>query len=304
MFCREQTGRRPKSVFLANPLLDSRFDFGEKLGELSVGLERTEEIVLRLLLVGKAADMVFDFLVANDDVVFVGEAFELNHNAGGRRSVDDEDAEEQPDEERECEVSGQPPESREDMRMDEEVVHRPEECPGEREFRADNSTIIEPLVTVIPKSDVRHLEAEHACGILNGCKRHAHHDEQQNFAECRIFRKNAVLGRGDEIENAQSEAVQRKIRAGAKAWVNPTAFGIIFGEKSSEEQLDDPTADRADKEQKRKYQKQIHLLRPFVFSQYNAFGTEFQGDFMNKDLDLATSRGQKQKKHLRGSAFA
>ena len=102
-------------------------------------MEGAEEMVFcsgfRLLF----PEMLLDRLVADDHIVFVGEAFQLDHNICGVRHVDQEHAEEEPNHEGKREIFRQPLQGAEDARMDQKIIQRPQRGPGQGELWTDNA---------------------------------------------------------------------------------------------------------------------------------------------------------------------
>ena len=175
------------------------------------------------------ADVRLDVLVVHDDIVVVREFSELDDELCGVGEVDYEYAEEKPYEKRKCQVVGQPRQRMQDVRMHEIRVDGAEHCPRQRKLRTNYALHVAPLTAVIPQADVHHLQAENSRRIFQGGHRNCGRGEKNHLAPDRVFNEDFAVNRGQEKKNAKAEAVQRDIRACAKAGVDPFFFGIALG---------------------------------------------------------------------------
>ena len=214
--------------------------------------------------------MVLDALVFHDDLVFLGELLQLDDDLAGMHHVDDEHTEEHANEEGKRQIVGQPRQGVENVGMNQEIIGRPKHRPEEGEQRADDSLNVAPKIRIVPQPDFQIFQAGKTRDVLDQRHGDSHGKKQRHPVPDGIRDQVQILQRRQQEQRTQAEAVNRQIRAGAEAGVDP--LFVAVGQVAVQ-QLQHPSEARADKEQKRKYQTKPHKDSPFsiLFPVYSFF---------------------------------
>ena len=94
------------------------------LGKRQLGAQRKEKVDALPGLGSRALDVRLERLIAHDDVVFLGKAFDARRQMRGISDIQREHAEEIADHKRERQIVRQPVERREHVGVNEEIIHR------------------------------------------------------------------------------------------------------------------------------------------------------------------------------------
>ena len=223
-------------------------------------MERPEEVVLLRGLLLIAADGGLHVFKPDDHVVFLRKFLQLCRKLQGMGDVHGKNPEKQADYKRERQIIGKPLHRAENPGMDQEIIRRARRRPDQGELRADNALYIPEIIAVIPKPHLHHPQRQDAGDIFRGGHRRPHQHDQKRRVPGRTAGQKPLARLGDQVEQAQPNAVQRQIRADAESGVNPLPFGVCRGQKAAEQQLGHPSADRAHKEQKTELQQYAHFL--------------------------------------------
>ena len=176
----------------------------------------------------------------------------------GVDDVDEEHAVKQADDKGERQVAREPVNGVQDARMDQEVICGAEKGPRQREFRADETLNVAPLLAVVPQADMEALEGDETGEIFRHGHAHRHDQEQDHAIPERVADDAELLQRGDQVEKAQTAAVQRQIRPDAEAGIDPLPLRVRRGKEATEQQLQHPAQRCTDEKQEGKRQKNIH----------------------------------------------
>ena len=158
----------------------------------------------------------------------------------GVDDVDEEHAIKQADDKGKRQVAREPVNGVQDARMDQEVICGAEKGPRQREFRADETLNVAPLLAVVPQADMEALEGDETGEIFRHGHAHRHDQEQDHAIPERVADNTELLQRGDQVEKAQAAAVQRQIRPDAEAGIDPLPLRVRRGKEAAEQQLQHP----------------------------------------------------------------
>ena len=142
--------------------------------------------------------------------------------------------------------------------MDQKIIRRAEKGPRQRKFRADEALNVAPLLAVVPQADMEALEGDETGEIFRHGHAYCHDQEQDHAIPERVADDAELLQRGNQIEKAQTAAIQRQIWSDAEAGIDPLALRVRRREKAAEQQLQHPAQRCTDEKQEGKRQKNIH----------------------------------------------
>ena len=177
------------------------------------GLDETALLIL--------SDTLLDLLVMENDLLLACKLLDSQHDPCRMRKVHQEHAVEESDEERKRQIVRQPLKGAQDVRMDDEVIHRTEDRPQKRIKRADDALDISPAVRVVPQAEFKVLQTEESRDILDDRHTDHHQEEKKELFEHRMTEIDIFFDRGDQVKQYKAEAVDRKIRARKESRVDP-----------------------------------------------------------------------------------
>ena len=186
----------------------------------ATALERQEETAFFFVLFGAAADGEFQFLIAHLDAVFGRPAADAGNDAKRVTDIHQQYTGVQAEEKRIDVVGADPLHGGEDKRMHEEIIQRTTSPPEEGEQRADNALDIAPAVGIVPQFHFHALDEDQAGDVFQG----GHGNGNQHNDEHRApygRRNKTVISRTDQVQDKDTETVQRQVRPDEKAGVNP-----------------------------------------------------------------------------------
>ena len=160
--------------------------------------------------------------------------------------IDDEHPEEHTDEEGEGQIPGQPVETAQNIGVDQKIVEGTQHRPEEGEQGTDEPLDVAPEVGIIPQHDLEIFQAEQTRNVFDEGHSNGHQDKQHDLVDDGVRDHLVLFQARQQIQGAQSEAVDGKIGAGAKSGVDPL-FVVVYN--VAEQQFDDPAEHTAYEEQ-------------------------------------------------------
>ena len=239
------------------PLLPRLLRFPQVLQQLAAGTVGEQEAVLLAPLLLPLADVRLEVLHLDDHLVLSSEFADAGQQLGGVHKVDGEHAEEIADHKGKSQIPGQPVQRVQDIGVNAEVVHGADRRPQRGERRADQPLNVAPLLAVVPQPDLHELQGHDTGDVLDDRHAQCHAREQQQLLPHRVHAV-PLAHRGQQIQDAQTGAVQGHIGSHAEAGVDPFALRVGTGEKAAVQQLRHPAQRGADEKQICQRQKHIH----------------------------------------------
>ena len=211
-------------------------------------MQRQEEVLPSLF--AALLQIGLQLLVTHHDVLLTGKAADAHHQVGRIHKVDGEHAEKNANDKGKRQIAGKPVQRPQDVRVDKKVVRRPHPGPDGGKQRADQPVDIAPAPAVIPQAGLHHLQQQDTGQILDAGHRRRHQQQHQNVVPQRAGQRVSFRQAGNQVQDAQSAAVQRDVRPYHKAGVDPLAFRVVTGKEASEQKLQHPSQHRTDEKEK------------------------------------------------------
>ena len=190
------------------------------------------------------------FFVLDKDFLFLREGAHLCNDIQRIHHIDGENAKEYADEKRKLQIMRQPLQCIQDVRMYQKIIRRTQKCPENGKLQTDNSLKVEFFFAVVPKLNMQSFDKDYAGYVFKQRHHNRHHDKKQELAGHRhLFNQTGVFNTCQQIQSAQSKAVQRQIRTYQKARIYPFPAHIFFF-KAPKYHFDSPAYNAAHKEQK------------------------------------------------------
>lgn len=179
---------------------------------------------LTVILLG-GAYRYFQLLITHEQAVCLCKFAQLQYNIAGIYNIDDEYAEEYPENKGEAQVFAEPQNRLGNVRVYQKIVSSAECRPYQRKFQTDNSAVVEKFRRIVPK---RNLEAENEYfpgNKLEQGHQNSRNEENEENVRSKARKNDFLADKRQGIQRTQPEAVNREIGSGKEAGIYPSAAG-------------------------------------------------------------------------------